>query len=304
MLSETSPPIVVLSFDVGIKNMAYCALSNEVMTTTPTISVPAVLDWGILNTSQSNKMSFVRTFVCTKCKRKALYVLPMEQTKGYCKTHAKMESLFVLPEKRFQRNQLVKMDKPSLLNLHQEFHIEQPTTTSVVRKCALVANLVDYFEKNCFVSVSSLFPKPQSCKQIDLITIARNLTQLLNTFTYFDKLTHVIIENQISPIANRMKTIQGFLTEYFVVKYPHVQIEYISSSNKLKVGVVATSSIAGKPTYKQNKANAVLYTTNLLDTVSSYSQWKNVFQGKKRDDLADSFLQGIYWLGIPENRVL
>ena len=38
--------------------------------------------------------------------------------------------------------------------------------------------------------------------------------------------THVIIENQISPIANRMKTIQGMITQYFIMKNIY-NVEYI-----------------------------------------------------------------------------
>ena len=47
--------------------------------------------------------------------------------------------------------------------------------------------------------------------------------------TEFDKIdklkdiTHIIIENQISPIATRMKTIQGLLTQYFIMKYNNAQ---------------------------------------------------------------------------------
>ena len=55
----------------------------------------------------------------------------------------------------------------------------------------------------------------------------------------FSQLHYVIIENQISPIANRMKSIQGMLTQYFITKdVPH--IEYISAINKL-------SSLSDKP---------------------------------------------------------
>lgn len=43
----------------------------------------------------------------------------------------------------------------------------------------------------------------------------------------------VIIENQIGPLANKMKTIQGMLTQYFIMHNVET-IEFISSSNKLK----------------------------------------------------------------------
>ena len=44
----------------------------------------------------------------------------------------------------------------------------------------------------------------------------------------------VIIENQISTIASRMKTLQGMISQYFIMKgIP--SIEFISSINKLKI---------------------------------------------------------------------
>ena len=33
-----------------------------------------------------------------------------------------------------------------------------------------------------------------------------------------DDIDTVIIENQISPIANRMKTLQGMIAQYFIMK--------------------------------------------------------------------------------------
>ena len=43
----------------------------------------------------------------------------------------------------------------------------------------------------------------------------------------------VIIENQISPLANKMKTIQGMIAQYFIMNNTKT-IEFISASNKLK----------------------------------------------------------------------
>ena len=37
------------------------------------------------------------------------------------------------------------------------------------------------------------------------------MKRIFDTLKNLDTLTHIIIENQISPIANRMKTIQGLV---------------------------------------------------------------------------------------------
>jgi hypothetical protein len=46
----------------------------------------------------------------------------------------------------------------------------------------------------------------------------------------------VVIENQISPIANRMKTVQGMITQYFLMRgVDKRRIIYFSAVQKLKV---------------------------------------------------------------------
>jgi len=50
------------------------------------------------------------------------------------------------------------------------------------------------------------------------------------------KIDAVVIENQISPIANRMKTVQGMITQYFLMRgVDKDHIIYFSSVQKLKV---------------------------------------------------------------------
>ena len=54
--------------------------------------------------------------------------------------------------------------------------------------------------------------------------------------TGFPVIDTVVIENQISPIANRMKTVQGMITQYFLMRgVDKRQIIYFSAVQKLKV---------------------------------------------------------------------
>ena len=106
-----------------------------------------------------------------------------------------------------------------------------------------------------------------------------------------DEFDHVIIENQVSPLANRMKTIQGMVTQYFVMKnVPN--IEYISSSNKLKNFIEKK-----KTTYNERKKIGVEVTGKLINEKPGLVKWEEFFKThKKKDDLADSFLQGLWFL--------
>lgn len=94
----------------------------------------------------------------------------------------------------------------------------------------------------------------------------------------------ILIENQIGPLANRMKTLQGMIIQYWIMKNV-TNINCISSSNKLKL------FIKGKTSYKERKAKSIEITKIIL-----MQEWLDHFNShKKKDDLADTFLQGIWY---------
>jgi hypothetical protein len=107
------------------------------------------------------------------------------------------------------------------------------------------------------------------------------------------KIDIVIIENQISTIASRMKTLQGMLAQYFIMKDVPC-IEFISASNKLKMFMTKK-----KTTYTERKLESVEVTKELLEKLPLLKEYKGILdKNKKKDDLADCFLQGIYYLTV------
>ena len=106
----------------------------------------------------------------------------------------------------------------------------------------------------------------------------------------FQSLDTIIIENQISPIANRMKTIQGMIAQFFIMKGME-DVHFVSASNKLK------PYVKGKTTYKERKAIGILTTQKLIHDNEDISLWNKHFsEHSKKDDLADSFLQGLWYM--------
>jgi hypothetical protein len=110
---------------------------------------------------------------------------------------------------------------------------------------------------------------------------------------------------------------------YFLLRHPMASVEYISSANKLKffapvtvpvpvpVPTVLGEAVAPVPKvrrdaeavvpnanqiYKKHKQDAITYTTQILQENPILQSWEPVLTGKKKDDLADSFLQGIWYL--------
>ena len=110
--------------------------------------------------------------------------------------------------------------------------------------------------------------------------------------------TVVLIENQISPIANRMKTVQGMLTQYFVDNGVE-NIQYISSKNKLKIPELygLTEFINSEQTSYNKRKHLSVDVTRAMLLNKEEDKWKTHFEDhKKKDDLADSYLQGLWWI--------
>ena len=96
----------------------------------------------------------------------------------------------------------------------------------------------------------------------------------------------VIIENQISPLASRMKTLQGMITQYFINNNIS-DIQYISATNKLK------DYTDEKLTYLQRKKFSI---ETVGSIICNQSDWHHIFINSKKDDLSDTLLQVIYYI--------
>ena len=72
-------------------------------------------------------------------------------------------------------------------------------------------------------------------------------------------------------------------------------IHMVNARNKLKVYKGPTINCEIKEKYKRNKFLSVEYTKHMI--ISDKLCFQNKFnESKKKDDLADSYLQGIYWI--------
>ena len=107
------------------------------------------------------------------------------------------------------------------------------------------------------------------------------------------EIDYVIIENQISPIANRMKTIQGMIAQYFIMSNIIVNhIEFVSSINKLK-----DLDIKEKITYNERKKLGIAKCLDIISLDNRFNDKLEYFKThKKKDDLSDAFLQGLWYL--------
>ena len=90
-----------------------------------------------------------------------------------------------------------------------------------------------------------------------------------------------------------MKTLQGMIAQYFIMRGTPC-IEFISAANKLKMFMTKK-----KTTYMERKIESVEVTKELLEKMPQFEKYRGCLEkNKKKDDLADCFLQGIYYLTL------
>lgn len=275
----------IISFDVGIRNMAYCTFSIE-------NAELKVQDWGILNLLEESEENPKCTYMTknkkkTCCNKNAKYY---KANQYFCQMHLNMalkEHSWILYNSRLKPNALKQQTKEQLVTLGQELNL---FTNSPRTKKDCIDMILEHVNEKCVKTIVK--KKKKGANDINLIDVGKNMKEELHKLPYIHEITHVIIENQISKIATRMKTVQGMLTQYFIMQNICPHIEYISSSNKLKD--LTTKTLENS--YKQHKKDSIVICQQFLDNNESLLQWRNVLNTSKKDDLADSFLQGIWYI--------
>jgi len=313
----------LISFDIGIKNMAYCIFCIDASNNL------SISDWNVLNLMDIEEpdpkcscknIPKSKKASATNCTSNAKY---HKNGQYYCEKHAKNSS-FLIPKKSLNLKKMKLEDLVKLGNSHLLF-MDVENIEKINKKTLKKGEMIDKIDE--FLKKQSLEPiikkKSKTANDIDLIKIGKNMKNSLNQVLENVDTTNVIIENQISPIANRMKTIQGMLAQYFIIKDENIIIDFVSSSNKLKqftnISITKPENILENtmksnenstkkpvenivekniktPDYKKHKIDGVSYCSQILSKNDSFEQWRTSLDTKKKDDLADCFLQGLWYL--------
>ena len=241
--------IKVLSFDVGIKNLAYCILSYE-------NSKFKIYEWGIINLTEDIVES---------------------------NNNSNVDSNFILNYK--------KMKIGDLKSYMQKYGLD----IKGVKK--------DLIERSEIYLKSKKLLKLKVCKNMKLCDIGKILYQNLDKYPNFNNVDYILIENQPVLKNPTMKSIQIMIFSYFLInnfvsKEDNIisDILLISAKNKLKVydGPDISDQYKIKNSYALTKKLAIKYCEYMIKHDKEKSDFFS--NHSKKDDLADSFLQGAYYL--------
>ena len=213
-----------LSFDVGIKNLAFCSLDDN----------KKILDWGIINL---DKNPICQCGLQKECCKSSTFIVTCDNgdKKYSCTTHTK------------------KYKKKKKMNTSR-----------------------------------------------DIFNLSKIMINELNLHKDFLNHEIICIENQPALKNPTMKTVQMILYSYFMIegvtKDTSVnEVHMINARNKLKVYKGPEVECKFTDKYKKNKYLSVEYTKLMI--LEEDKNFIDLFtESKKKDDLADAYLQGIYFI--------
>jgi hypothetical protein len=296
----------IISIDVGIKNLAYCLIETGTESGSGSGSGSGsqkkkekkenkekkeiqIIQWDIINLTQPIELKcMMQDKKGEPCQQIAKY---KKDGQHFCLKHSK-KSKYQIMTKELTPGFIQKQKIQELQNLVEKYKIPHGP---LLKKADLVSLLHEYFYNTCLDPIEQV-----NASKLDLVTIGKNIQKKFDVLLKDLTVDNVIIENQISPIANRMKTIQGMIAQYFIMKNNESEIDFVNASNKLK-GIESKEFESKekekkKTSYSERKKLGIEKTAVFLEEVGMES-WKKHFEtSKKKDDLADCFLQALRFL--------
>lgn len=263
----------VLSVDVGMRCLAICLFE---------VAAPGefvIKKWEVLDLTGEGSRTCAHCDETGKsCTAGAKY---RKHGTPYCRVHAKRQALPLPPR------DLLRVGPKSRVSdiraLAEKYGVVFPKGA---RKSECVRCLQGFLQGKYMEAL----PKVDT-RNIDLVTYGRRLKTQLGLLLSGVRLDKVVIENQIGPRAIRMKVLQGMITQHFI-EAGCEHIVKVSPANKLKPFLGENE----KTSYGERKKIAVRETAKKISE-QEHSAWLDHFAThKKKDDLADAFLQGIWYL--------
>lgn len=294
----------ILSIDVGIKNLAYCIIEkknnsqntnsqNNKSSKQTKININknrdvdfSILEWDVINICREKNYKCIGIKKNKKpCENKAKYYLGDNY---YCKTHAKNLNVLIPTNKDTILMKKIEKKTATIKLLKQFLQRYSVNFEKNIKKIQLIELVTKFYNKKFISQVEEI--NSNNLNMIDCgILLKRSLDKNFNE----KEIDLILIENQIGPLALRMKMVQGMITQHFIENGKN-NIDFVNASNKLKDFLGDNK----KTSYSERKKLSIIETRKLLETKQTIdNKWLGHFnKHSKKDDLADSLLQAIWYI--------
>jgi hypothetical protein len=302
---------IILSFDVGVIHLGYCLMTKKEFTKSDGTKR---LDWHILDWNNIDLTN--RDEQKCHCGAKAkLSNMIGGVMKYYCKTHGKKIDT---PTQEFE---VWAKECPNKKSNNCEYQTKSSDENNCCGKSASYYRMIN--EQSCYMCTThakQVYKSESKSSQLKSFKLKSSTTLNFDDVKYSlimelenkpNLLTadYVVIENQPSFKNPRMKSIATTLYDYYLIrgiidkpitKSNISQVKFMSPSNKLKLAdegdtkqLIKAKGTDDTKAYKLTKSLGIKY---CLDLTTHLDTWQAHFNShKKKDDLADAFLQGAYF---------
>jgi hypothetical protein len=316
----------VVSFDVGIKNLAVCILEYD------DSSNIKIIYWDVINLLDNNAIKIVLPCSIPNCKQKIKSYIEIEENKfHFCTKHLSEKDKYTKPitdkydlnlwsetldlctsclKSASDSNKEVselkeKKIKPKKNNYNKELNLTlcNKHQKQIIEKINKLSNKI--------ISIKAKKVKDHTVDDIK-IKLIKSLDAIKDILLLEGEI--VLIENQPSFKNPTMKAISDTLYCWFLIrglidkdlnKSTLDKIKFISPSGKLRDFCQTTIDEAKTSNkYKETKKLSIENTKNILGAYELNNWLKHILESVKKDDLADCFLQGWSYMNSLYNNKL
>ena len=265
----------LLSIDVGMRYLAYCLMLC------PDEGDWSLEQWATIDLCQEAKLKCCsRDSKGDPCRRKTKY---RKGELAYCRVHARNKS-YKIPSASLSPKALKKLSLYDLKTLCTSFGLVAVTK---VKKAVYMRMVKDHISAAYFEQIDHV-----NAKDIKLTTYGRQLKIKFEERLKDVQIDRVIVEQQVGPLALRMKMLQGMIMQHFIERKCPV-VEEIAPVNKLKAFLGENHRLS----YRARKKLGVERVGIILSEKAILAVWADLFhKHRKKDDLADCFLQAIWYI--------
>ena len=318
----------ILSFDVGIKNLAFCFLDYN----RENSKINEIIDWGIINCKSELWMPDQNDKKCgfcikdgkdSKCGKGTNYWIVKDNIRtDLCKIHIRPYQKDYLIKVKNSHNIYNQVDELNyeyyayeLRDLYcpcgeksRKFFIKY--NGNIELKNVKIGGFCNKCSKNYEKSGEKLIKISDYMKDDDTKLYTKIYEGLSNL--KLDGVNKIIIENQPALKNPKMKSVQLFIYTYFFCKlkdgrFPELEnVSFFNASKKLikqdtskdpaKDPSIKEQPLSEYQSYKKRKNDSIDIVKEFLKDMEDWEKYFN--SHPKKDDLADSLLQGVMYFSI------